>query len=106
MLNAKRIFFIVVSNVYEAFDFAASEFIQLLIRKAHPPRACFVGTRKHLNSNDTDKRGWGADSLPAVCAPRRSRLNAWPSRRVRCSGGRAETIFHFTTMHTKLTEIF
>src|SRR4029077_6928198 len=40
MLNAKRIFFIVLSNVYEAFDFSAPGFIQLLIRKANLPRAC------------------------------------------------------------------
>src|SRR5882724_3276562 len=59
MLNAKRNFFIIVSNVYEAFDFSAPGFIQLLIRKAHLPRACFVGTRKDLTSNDTNKRGWG-----------------------------------------------
>jgi hypothetical protein len=28
-----------LSNVYEAFDFSASGFIQLLIRNAHRPRA-------------------------------------------------------------------
>ena len=37
--------------------------------------------------------------------PRRPRLKAWPSLRVRCSGGRAEMTFYFTTKHTKLTEI-
>jgi hypothetical protein len=39
MLNAKRIFFILVTNGYEAFDFSAAGFIQLLIRNAHRPRA-------------------------------------------------------------------
>jgi hypothetical protein len=41
-----------VSNVYAAFDFSALGFIQLLIRKAHPPRACFVRTRKRLTTNE------------------------------------------------------
>jgi len=40
-----------VSNVYEAFDFSASGFIQLLIRKAFPPRASFVRMRKRLTTN-------------------------------------------------------
>ena len=52
MLNAKRIFFIVVSNVYAAFDLSAPGFIQLLIRKLHPPCACFVRTRKRLTTNE------------------------------------------------------
>src|SRR5215831_4321525 len=38
MLNAKRIFFIIVNNVSEAFDFSAPGFIQLLIRKLN--RSC------------------------------------------------------------------
>ena len=51
MLNANRIFFIIVKKSYEAFDFAGPRFIQLLIRKAHPPRACFARMRKHLTTN-------------------------------------------------------
>ena len=38
MLTANRIFFIIVSNVYEAFDFSAPGFIQLLSRKTSAPR--------------------------------------------------------------------
>src|SRR5213594_2691022 len=38
MVNAKRIFFIIVRKVYEAFDFAAPRFIQLVIRKPHLER--------------------------------------------------------------------
>src|ERR1044071_710920 len=52
MLNAKRILFIIVSNVYEAFDFSAPEFIQLLIRKVHPRRACFIRGMKRLTTNE------------------------------------------------------
>src|SRR5438067_207447 len=94
MLNAKRNFFIIVSNVYEAFDFSAPGFIQLLIRKAHLPRACFVGTRKDLTSNDTNKRGWGTaaaatmfESLSrrfasvAAAAPKRSSISPRSTRR-------------------------
>jgi len=33
-------------------------------------------------------------------------LKAWPSLRVRCSGGLAETIFYFTKKNTKLMKIF
>ena len=98
-----------MSNVYAAFDFSAPGFIQLLIRKLHPSRACFVRTRKRLTTNEhewtlikrerttdttnivgrlcqtlacshtgmsettdyIDRTDWGADSLPAVCGPRR-----------------------------------
>jgi hypothetical protein len=34
-----------LEKVYEAFDFAASRFIQRLIRKLHPHRACSMGGR-------------------------------------------------------------
>ena len=46
MVNAKRIFFIIVSNVYEAFDFSASGFIQLLIRKVHLAPRVFLQTKR------------------------------------------------------------
>jgi hypothetical protein len=35
----------------------------------------------------------------------RAGLKAWPSLRVRCSGGLAETLSIFTTKNTKLREI-
>jgi hypothetical protein len=37
--------------VYEAFDFSASGFIQLLIRKLHPPRAC---SQRDVSATTTD----------------------------------------------------
>src|SRR5438094_10260299 len=44
MLNAKKSFFIIREIiVYEAFDFSAPGFIQLLIRKVHLFRACSGG---------------------------------------------------------------
>src|SRR4029453_11043647 len=111
MLNAKRIFFMVVSNVYETFDFSASGFIQLLIRKMQLSRACFVRMRKRLTMNGhlrtlikaerttdyTDTTGLGS------ARGSRAYLKAWPSLRVRCSGGLAETVFYFTTKNTKHT---
>src|SRR5947208_14186907 len=53
MLNAKRIFFIIVKKSYEAFDFAGPRFIQRTIRKASAHRACFARMRKHLTTNGT-----------------------------------------------------
>jgi hypothetical protein len=51
-------------------------------------------TTDHANLAD-----WGAVALS------RASLKASPSLRVRCSGALVETIFYFTTKHTKLTEI-
>jgi hypothetical protein len=42
MVNAKKIFFIIVRNVYEAFDFTAPQFIQVIIRKQRWRRACSI----------------------------------------------------------------
>ena len=53
MLNANRIFFIIVKKGYEAFDFAGPRFIQRTIRKASAHRACFARMRKHLTTNGT-----------------------------------------------------
>ena len=49
-------------------------------------------------------RQHGYDTIGEL-SPRRPCLKARPSLRVRCSGGLAETIFYFTTKHTKLSEI-
>ena len=113
MLNAKRIFFIVVSNVYEAFDFSASGFIQLLIRKAHPPRAGSnalmrrnIAISHECTRSHKDENGGRINRRIGERSPRRPGLKAWPSLRVRCSGGLAETIFYFLAKHTNATGIF
>src|SRR5437773_2067984 len=45
MVNAKRIFFIICNKVYEAFDFGAPRFIQVMIRKLCLHRACSIKAR-------------------------------------------------------------
>src|SRR6266496_4066004 len=49
MLKANRNFFIMI-KYYEAFDLAAPRFIQLVIRKLHPPRACCIGVDRDEDS--------------------------------------------------------
>jgi hypothetical protein len=53
---------------------------------------------------DTNKETEPLISRIGERSPRRPGLKAWPSLRVRCSGGLAETISYFTTKHTKVTQ--
>ena len=96
-----------MNNVYSAFDFSAPGFIQLLIRKAHPPRACSTGHDSNhppshqvtaWRADDTDRMNWGA-----VAAATTFESLAVASRPLQRRPG--ETIFYFTTKHTKVTEI-
>jgi len=70
-----------VSNVYEAFDFSASGFIQLLIRKVHPHRAC--SARWERSPGDLVwKPGRRFASVAAAASPKQSSISP---RRTRSS---------------------